>query len=84
MDKVNIISDNEFILEADGWSFHICLGEHNHGRYIAIPDWGICTEASRWDDVFWNSEQLKNCKDKTIKRYARTIADAVAFFNKEK
>lgn len=34
------ISDNEFTLETGGWSFHICLGSHTSGNYIAIPDWG--------------------------------------------
>ena len=37
--KIIPISDNEFTLEAGGWSFHICLGSHTSGNYIAIKEY---------------------------------------------
>lgn len=71
------ISENEFTLETGGWSFHICLGSYTNGNYIAIPDWGVCSEASNWNDTFWNEEQLANSKSETISENAETIARAV-------
>ncbi len=77
MPKIIPIEETEFTLEASGWSFHICLGTHTGGNYIAIPDWGICSEASDWDDVQWNKEQLENSLSETISKNAKIIAIAV-------
>lgn len=77
MSRINPISDNEFTLYANGWSFHICLGSQINGNYIAIPDWGVCTEAARWDDVAWNKSRLANSLNETISANALAIASAV-------
>lgn len=77
MTKITPIEETEFILEANGWSFHICLGSHTSGNYIAIPDWGICSEATDWNDVQWNKEQLENSLNETISNNAQIIAIAV-------
>lgn len=75
--KIIPISNNEFTLETGGWSFHICLGRHTSGNYIAIPDWGVCSEASNWNDTFWNEEQLADSRSKTVSSNAEVIAIAV-------
>ena len=77
MPKITPITETEFILEANGYSFHICLGSHTSGNYITIPDWGICSEASDWNDVQWNKEQLENSLNETISKNAKIIAIAV-------
>lgn len=75
--KIKPVGEYEFNLEANGWSFHICLGSHSCGNYIAMPDWGICTEASDWDDIFWNEEQLAESKSETVSENAEIIAKAI-------
>ena len=77
MQKIIPIAETEFILEVNGYSFHICLGSHTSGNYIAIPDWGICSEASDWNDVQWNKEQLESSLNETISKSARIITVAV-------
>ena len=79
MSKCRIIplDDNEFTLETSGRSFHICLGSHTNGNYIAIPDWGVCSESSGWNDTFWNKEQLTNCKSETVAENAEAIVRAI-------
>lgn len=67
----------EFTLDTNGWSFHICLGNHAHGNYIAIPDWGVCAEAADWSDTFYNKENLSNCNNDTVCENAEIIAKAV-------
>lgn len=60
--KIRILSDFDPIemdVEANGWSFHVLVGEHQYGRYICIPNWNIGSEYSNVDDEFWNSERLK-------------------------
>lgn len=71
------ISENEFTLEANGWSFHICLGSQVNGNYIAIPNWGVCSEASDWDDILWNKAELSDSKSETVLENAEAIARAV-------
>lgn len=83
MPKIIPIGETEFILEANGYSFHICLGTHTSGNYIAIPDWGICSEASDWDDILWNKEQLQNSLNETISKNARIIAIAICKYMTE-
>lgn len=75
--KIKPIDEYEFNLEANGWSFHICLGSHTGGNYIAIPDWGVCSEASNWNDDFWNEDQLSESKNETVSENAEVIAKAV-------
>ena len=38
MPKITPIEETEFTLEANGWSFHICLGSHTSGNYILYSD----------------------------------------------
>lgn len=75
--RIKPIDDNEFVLEANGWSFHICLGSYASGNYIAIPNWGVCTEASSWNNTFWNEEQLATSKSETVSSNSEAIARAV-------
>ncbi len=75
--RIKSLGENEFTLETNGWSFHICLGNHVSGNYIAIPNWGVCTEAGDWSDTFYNEENLSRCKDDVVCGNAEAIAKAV-------
>lgn len=47
-------------VQANGWSFHIIVGEQQNGYYICIPNWSIGSELGPLDDYLWNSERLMN------------------------
>lgn len=83
MSKITSLRETEFILEANGYSFHICLGTYTSGNYIAIPDWGICSEAADWIDILWNKEQLSDSLNETVSKNARIIAIAVCKYMTE-
>lgn len=83
MSKITPIGETKFILEANGYSFHICLGTYMSGSYIAIPDWGICSKAADWIDILWNKEQLSNSLNETVSKNARIIAIAVCKYMTE-
>lgn len=75
--RIKPLGENEFTLDTNGWSFHICLGSHAHGNYIAIPNWGVCTEAADWSDTFYNEENLSNCNNDIVCNNAEAIAKAI-------
>lgn len=73
-----------FEVSAGGWGFYICYGEHGHGYFIAIPNFGICVEAAEYDNVFYNAENLRTCKDENVAQYADEIARGIMnYFNEE-
>jgi hypothetical protein len=78
--KIIPLDEYEFHLEVDGMSLHICLGKHVDGNYIAIPNWGVCSEASDWSDTFWNTEQLRESKSELVQRNAKVIAQAIKHY----
>lgn len=58
--------------------FLIIYGKHINGWFIAIPNWGIFTEAVNPQDVFGNMEKLsRNIKIRNIKGASELIAKAV-------
>lgn len=83
MSKIIPIGETEFILEANGYNFHVCLGTHTSGNYIVIPDWGICSKAADWIDILWNKEQLSNSLNEIVSKNARIIAIAVCKYMTE-
>ena len=61
--KIQLLSYGDPIemdVEANGWSFHVLIGEHQYGKYICIPNWNVGSEYANFDDEFWNSERLRN------------------------
>ena len=61
--KIRLLSDCdplEMDVEANGWLFHVLIGEYQYGRYICIPNWNIGSEYATFDDEFWNRERLNN------------------------
>lgn len=68
---------NDFV-DINGWSFHLIYGRHNHGYYIAIPNWGVCVEAAEPDDVVYNADNLAACLDRTVAQHAQDIAEAIS------
>lgn len=50
----------EHSLSFNGYSYLVIFGRHINGGFIAIPNWNICTEASRFiGDVWENTQRLK-------------------------
>lgn len=65
MDKEYIIQNTykvtqtqEVSIDCDDYNFLVIYGKHINGWFIAIPNWGVCVEASDPTDVFYNTEQL--------------------------
>lgn len=61
--RISIISSRPTIeadIEANGWTFHVIVGNHKGGQYICIPNWNIGTELAGLSDTFWNSERLSH------------------------
>lgn len=68
-------------VEANGWNFHIIVGEHINGKYICIPNWSIGSELAELSDTFWNCERLQNYTN--LSKYnSNIIASALAEINK--
>ncbi len=40
----------EHSLEINGCTYLVIFGRHINGGFIAIPNWNICCEASRYED----------------------------------
>ncbi len=57
---VNTRNSTEVYISANGNTFHLLAGRHEHGNYLCIPDWSIGSELASWDDRFWNAERLRN------------------------
>lgn len=49
---------HEFSADISDLSFLIIYGHHINGWFIAIPNWGICTEASGPSSVGYNATKL--------------------------
>ena len=45
-------------IQANGYNYHIIVGNHINGKYICIPNWYVGSELAQLDDYFWNQERL--------------------------
>ena len=54
--STSIVFEHE--LEINGCSFLVIFGKHIYGGFIAIPNWGICCEASADGSYLYNTEKL--------------------------
>ena len=70
----------EASIQANGWDFHVIIGEHSFGRYICIPNWDAGSELASLDDYFWNRERLSS-HTKLGKTNAMIIATALSVIN---
>lgn len=66
-----------FTIDLNGWSFNLIYGDRSDNGFIAIPNWGICVEASSADDTFYNTERLSNCSNEIVAANAKTIANVI-------
>ena len=66
-----------YSVDLKGWNFTLIYGKRNGNGFIAIPDWGVCSEAAEASNVFYNTETLKACKNEIISNNAREFAQAV-------
>jgi len=61
--ECKISNVHEIIVNWNGYSFLTIYGYHINGWFIAIPNWGVCVEASDPDDVYYNSNKLAKTLD---------------------
>jgi len=66
-----------YSVDINGWNFTLIYGQRNGNGFIAIPDWGVCSEAAEASNVFYNTEKLSASKNEIIAENARAIAKAV-------
>ena len=67
---------DELSLNFDGLNYLVIYGSHVNGGFIAIPNVGLCVEASGDpSDTFYNSEKLQVTG--LSKDHADTIAHAI-------
>jgi hypothetical protein len=66
-----------YSVDINGWNFTLIYGQRNGNGFIAIPDWGVCSEAADPHDVFYNTETFKACKNEIVSNNAREFAQAV-------
>lgn len=70
---------DELSLSFDGLNYLVIYGLHVNGGFIAIPNAGVCVEASGDPgDTFYNSEKLQMAG--LSKDHADTIAHAIKIF----
>lgn len=74
---MNTFKCYEMFVECMGWNFHVIFGEHSNGKFIAIPNFDVCIEASDYGDVFYNKESLSRCNNPCVADCAREIAVAI-------
>ena len=65
----------EASIEANGSCFLVIYGKHANGYFIAIPNWGVCCEASFAKDTFYNAEKLRDIGLST--KTAHILANAI-------
>lgn len=53
-----VSNTNEISVDWHGNNYLIIYGKHINGWFIAIPNWGVATEAGDPSDVFYNMEKL--------------------------
>lgn len=73
-----------FEIGVNGWGFYICYGKHGHGYFIAIPNWGVCVEATEYDNIEYNAGRLSDCPDKTVAENAEEIAKGICKYMEAK
>lgn len=68
----------EISVDANDFNFLIIYGKHINGWFIAIPNHGICTEASHPSSGFaYNTEKLAAVEDINVKNASAIIAKAI-------
>ena len=50
-------------ISGKGSAMYVIIGCYEYGRYVCIPEWGICSALVALDDCFWNKEQLERRLD---------------------
>lgn len=58
-DVYRVKAITEISVDSNGYNFLVIFGRHINGGFIAIPNHGICVEASsEGGDTFYNEERL--------------------------
>lgn len=53
-----VTKTHEFSVDWNGFNFLVIYGHHINGWFIAIPNWGKCTEAGHPTDEDYNATKL--------------------------
>ncbi|MCM1308287.1 MAG: hypothetical protein NC223_06785 [Butyrivibrio sp.] len=67
----------EISVDCNGCNYLVIYGHHINGGFIAIPNWGICTEAGDPKAVFYNTEKLNSLLD--YPELSKALAEAISF-----
>lgn len=71
-----VTQTQEFSFDCDGFNYLVIYGHHINGGFIAVPNRGICTEASDPKAVSYNTEKLNRLfKDPEL---SRSLAEAIS------
>ena len=65
-------------ITVNGWYFLTIYGRHANGYFIAIPNWGICCEATEPSDTFYNAEKLMCTKPNNGEKITKAMAQELA------
>lgn len=66
---------HEISIDHNGFNYLVIYGRHINGGFIAVPNWGISSEAGSPEDIFYNTEKLSERFDDP--ETAKAIAEAV-------
>lgn len=66
---------HEISIDHNGCNYLVIYGHHINGGFIAVPNWGISSEAGSPEDIFYNTEKLSERFDDP--ETAKAIAEAV-------
>lgn len=70
-----VYSVHEFSVDWNGFHFLVIYGKHVNGWFIAIPNWGICVEATEPTDFCYNADKLSAAFDRADR--GKAIAEMV-------
>ena len=84
--SIGNVEVKEFLLVSDGYKLIGFVGKGNHFNWLSIPQLSISVELSKFNDDFWNGEQLASVIENPIlvDPLVHVINDLSGLFNKDK
>ncbi len=56
--EFDVSDTHEISIDYDGYNFLVIFGHHINGWFIAVPNWGVCVEASDPRSNYYNFTKL--------------------------
>ncbi len=73
--EYKVSGTHEISIDHNGCNYLVIYGRHVNGGFIAVPNWGISSEAGSPENIFYNTEKLSGKFDDP--KAAKAIAEAV-------